>query len=57
MAENEAVRRKILVVDDEPDVRKLVSAMVTSRGFNALTADSGQHAIALFRQHQPFDYC
>lgn len=44
-------RRPILVVDDEPEVRKLVSAMVTQFGYPVLTADSGEHAITL-RKHQ-----
>jgi two-component system cell cycle sensor histidine kinase/response regulator CckA len=44
-------KKTILVVDDEPEVRKLVGAMVTRYGFSALTADSGEHAITLFKQH------
>ena len=40
-----------MVVDDEPEVRKLVGAMVTRQGYNALTADSGEHAITLFKKH------
>ena len=42
-------RRTILVVDDEPEVRKLVGAMVTRQGYNVLTADSGEHAITLVK--------
>ena len=42
----------ILVVDDEPEVRKLVGAMVSRHGYNVLTADTGDHAITLFKQHQ-----
>ena len=42
----------ILVVDDEPEVRKLVGAMVQRHGYHVLTADSGDHAITLFKQHQ-----
>ncbi len=41
-------KKTILVVDDEPEVRKLVGAMVSRYGFNVLTADSGEHAISLF---------
>lgn len=46
------VRKTILVVDDEPEIRKLVSAMVTSKGYNVLTADSGEHALTLARNHK-----
>ena len=42
-------RKTILVVDDEPEIRKLVSAMVTQFGYNVLTADSGDHALAMYR--------
>ena len=42
-------KQTILVVDDEPEVRKLVGAMVGRYGFNVLTADSGEHAITLFK--------
>jgi CheY-like chemotaxis protein len=42
-------RKTILVVDDEPEIRKLVSAMVTQFGYTALTADSGDHALTMYR--------
>ncbi|HVX67196.1 MAG TPA: response regulator [Bryobacteraceae bacterium] len=45
-------KRTILVVDDEPDVRRLVAATVNRFGYDALTADSGEHALALFKKHQ-----
>ena len=43
--------KTILVVDDEPEVRKLVGAMVTQFGHHAITADSGEHALTLFKKH------
>jgi len=43
-------RKTILVVDDEPEIRKLVSAMVTQFGYNALTADSGDHALTMYKR-------
>ena len=43
-------RKTILVVDDEPEIRKLVSAMITQFGYNALTADSGDHALVMYRK-------
>ena len=43
-------------MDDEPEVRKLVGAMVARHGYNVLTADSGDHAITLFKnQKNPID--
>jgi DNA-binding NtrC family response regulator len=48
-------KKTILVVDDEPEVRKLVGAMVTHHGYRVLTADSGEHAITLFEKTRPID--
>ena len=42
----------VLVVDDEPEIRKLVSAMVGQVGYTVLTADSGEHALTLYRHHK-----
>ena len=42
----------VLVVDDEPEVRKLVSAMVSQFGYNVLTADSGEHALTVYKNHK-----
>ena len=48
--------KTILVVDDEPEVRKLVGAMVSQFGYRALTADSGEHALTLYKHHKaPID--
>ena len=45
-------KKTILVVDDEPEVRKLVGAMVSRQGYNVLTADSGDHAIKVFQNQK-----
>ena len=42
----------ILVVDDEPEIRKLVAAMVGQLGYAVLTADSGEHALTLYKNHK-----
>ncbi len=42
----------ILVVDDEPEIRKLVSAMVRQFGYEVMTADSGEHALTLYKNHK-----
>jgi CheY-like chemotaxis protein len=48
--------KSILVVDDEPEVRKLVSAMVGQFGYKIMTADSGEHALTLYKNHKgPID--
>jgi len=43
------------VVDDEPEIRKLVAAMVTQFGYTVLTADSGEHALTLYRNQAPLE--
>ena len=43
--------KTVLVVDDEPDVRKLVGAMVGQFGYNVITADSGEHALKMYKNH------
>jgi CheY-like chemotaxis protein len=49
-------QKTILVVDDEPEIRKLVSAMVGQFGYTVLTADSGEHALTVYKHHkQPID--
>jgi two-component system cell cycle sensor histidine kinase/response regulator CckA len=48
----EAAKKTVLVVDDEPEIRKLVSAMVAKFGYAVLTADSGEHAMTLYKNHK-----
>jgi two-component system cell cycle sensor histidine kinase/response regulator CckA len=56
MDNNKTARKTILVVDDEPEIRKLVGAMVARQGYNVLTADNGEHAVTLARnQKTPID--
>jgi len=48
--------RIILVLDDEPDVRKLVATMLSSNGYKVLTAANGESAIKTFQKSkQPVD--
>src|SRR5579863_8015143 len=52
MDSNQQGRKTILVVDDEPEIRKLVAAMVARQGYNVLTADNGEHAITVLRNQK-----
>jgi two-component system cell cycle sensor histidine kinase/response regulator CckA len=47
--------KTILVVDDEPEIRKLVAAMLTRNGYHVLSADTGENAIRLFKNHPDTD--
>src|ERR1039457_3323861 len=44
--------KTILVVDDEPEIRKLVAVMASRPGYSVITADSGEHAMTLFKNHK-----
>jgi two-component system cell cycle sensor histidine kinase/response regulator CckA len=46
---------KVLVVDDEPEVRKLVAAMLVRNGYRVISADSGENAIRLFKNNPDTD--
>jgi DNA-binding NtrC family response regulator len=43
--------RAVLVVDDEPAIRKLVTAMLSRSGYRVLTADTGENAVRLFKNN------
>ena len=45
--------QKILVVDDELDIVKVVRAYLEQGGFRVITASDGQQALAVFRHEQP----
>src|SRR5262249_27188976 len=44
---------RILVVDDEPAILRVVSANLVRHGFQAETAETGQHALRAYRQRPP----
>jgi DNA-binding NtrC family response regulator len=46
---SEPSHHSVLLVDDEPEIRKLVAAMLTRSGHRVITADTGENAIRLFR--------
>lgn len=46
-------RKRIIAVDDEPDIRTLVSLCLDSIDFEVLQAKSGEEALTLATAHQP----
>jgi two-component system KDP operon response regulator KdpE len=44
---------RVLVVDDEPPIVRAVAANLRARGFEALTAATGEAALAAVEAHQP----
>ena len=47
------MNQKILVVDDELDIVKVVRAYLEQAGFRVVTASDGQQALAVFRHEKP----
>jgi CheY-like chemotaxis protein len=45
--------KKILIVDDEPDVLKVESFRVKKLGFDVVTAVNGEEALAMIKQEIP----
>ncbi len=45
--------KKILVVDDNPDIVKMLKAYLTGEGFEVATASNGQKALHIARQEKP----
>jgi DNA-binding NtrC family response regulator len=41
----------VLVVDDEPEIRKMVSVVLAQAGYTVFLADSGETAKSLFQKH------
>lgn len=44
---------KILIVEDEPKVARLMAAHFTGKGHQVWTSETGQAALELVSQHQP----
>ena len=50
---NESSRRKILIVEDEPDIRELVRYNLEQVGFDVIEAEDAESTIALAREQRP----
>jgi two-component system alkaline phosphatase synthesis response regulator PhoP len=49
----DAKPKKILIVDDEPDVSSLLTLMLKAQGYNVVTAGDGQEALEKARSETP----
>lgn len=50
---NQNAGKKILVVDDEPNVRDYLRTLLEDAGFTVTTAEDGEAAMAIIRQSRP----
>ena len=53
MAENEGTATKVLVVEDEDDIRNLVVLNLRRAGFDVYSAGDGTSGLRLLREHRP----
>ena len=44
---------KILVVDDDPDIRTVLSALLESKGYKVVTASDGKEGLDTLKSEQP----
>ena len=47
------IKTRILLIDDDPSLRRVTEYNLSSAGFTVLTAASGREGLALFQQHSP----
>jgi two-component system chemotaxis response regulator CheY len=47
------LRREVLVVDDDSDIREIVSELLIAEGFDVAQADNGRHALDAVATHRP----
>ncbi|MBU9889173.1 MAG: response regulator [Candidatus Omnitrophica bacterium] len=47
------MKKKILLVDDEPDIRLLMTARLNYMGYDVVTAGDGQEGLNLARKESP----
>lgn len=45
--------KKILIVDDEPDIRAFIGAVLEENGYESITASNGDEGLELLRKERP----
>lgn len=45
--------KKILVVDDEPEIRQMLDEFLKEKGYQPLLANSGAEALSMYKREQP----
>src|SRR3954451_17031782 len=44
-------KKQVLIVDDEPNLRKILSAQLSRDGYDVLTAEDGEQGLSVLREH------
>jgi two-component system alkaline phosphatase synthesis response regulator PhoP len=48
-----AGEKKILVADDDPSIRRLIAELLSTEGFEVMTAEDGEEALVMSRERKP----
>jgi two-component system OmpR family response regulator len=46
-------RRKILIADDDPSIREILSIQLARMGYEVILADNGTEAVAAYKKEEP----
>ena len=44
-------KKQVLIVDDEPNLRKILSAQLTRDGYDVMIAEDGEQGLSMLREH------
>ena len=44
-------KKQVLIVDDEPNLRKILAAQLSRDGYDVLLAEDGEQGLSLLREH------
>ena len=48
-------QRKVLIVDDEPDIREILNLLLSSNGYEVLSSADGENAIRILKENPTVD--
>ncbi|MDM8515733.1 response regulator [Desulfobacterales bacterium HSG16] len=48
------LKKKLLLVDDEEDIREVLGIYLADMGFDVITAENGEQALDIFRKEKPY---
>ena len=48
-------QRKVLIVDDEPDIREILNLLLSSNGYEVLSSADGKNAIRILKENPTID--
>ncbi|MDB4995225.1 MAG: Response regulator of zinc sigma-54-dependent two-component system, partial [Myxococcaceae bacterium] len=44
-------KKQVLIVDDEPNLRKILSAQLSRDGYDVMTAEDGEQGLLILKEH------